>query len=248
MTQSTKKNGLIKIGDFFFKWRNYVFPVIILCLFVPFHPPGTYFGSTKIEEIKDVFAITIILSGLAFRSLTIGWAYIKRGGLNKEVYADKLVREGFFGLCRNPLYVGNLLVYLGIFMLHGHPVVVVLGTSLYVFIYIAIIAAEEHYLRNKFGAAYEDYCNNVARWIPDFSKYKESTRGMDFKIRRSLFKDYTTIFNAIFAIAVIELLEHFTFNPRVYESVLIAALCGLSVAAVMLVCVRTVKKTSNVKI
>ncbi|MGB4056854.1 MAG: isoprenylcysteine carboxylmethyltransferase family protein [Alphaproteobacteria bacterium] len=248
MTNTISKNWLVKTGDFLFKWRNYMFPVMIGVLFILFPVPDSYFGSPALEEWKDVLAFTIIFSGLAFRMVTIGWAYIKRGGLNKEVYADTLVHSGFFGMCRNPLYVGNMMIYAGVFLLHGNPIVVVTGIAAYTFIYIAIIAAEEHYLRAKFGAAYEKYCAEVPRWIPNFSKYKESVAGMNFSIKRSIFKDYSTIFNTVLAIALIEGLEHFQSAHSTFENMFKISLVMLAVATVMLVTVKHLKKSGYAKV
>ena len=68
-------------------------------------------------------AVLIAMSGLAVRGVVIGLAYIKRGGLNKKVYAANLVTEGMFSVCRNPLYVGNMLIYTGEFLMFGNPLV-----------------------------------------------------------------------------------------------------------------------------
>jgi protein-S-isoprenylcysteine O-methyltransferase Ste14 len=244
----TSKNWLVKTGDFIFKWRNYMFPVILVGLLVPFPVSDQFFGHHYLEEWKDLFAIIVVLSGLAFRCFTIGWAYIKRGGLNKQVYADTLVRSGFFGMCRNPLYVGNFLIYAGIFILHGNFFVVFMGIALFTFIYIAIVAAEEHYLRNKFGAEYEQYCVEVPRWIPDFSKYKVSTEGMNFSVRRSIFKDYSTIFNAVLAMAFIETLERLQLGPTNYFISFALTFSLFGASALMLVVVKYLKKTTDVKV
>lgn len=201
------KNWFIKSGDFFFKRRNAVFPLILIILLIAFIPPSSYFGSEEIENYKSVFAIVLLLFGLSFRAVTIGFAYIKRGGLNKQVYADTLVTEGFFNLCRNPLYVGNMAIYAGIFIFHGHPVVMVAGIALYWLIYEMIIAAEEYFLRNKFGNAYADYCERVSRWLPDFSRYQGATKDMSFSLRRVIAKDYTTIFNALLGVILIGCLK-----------------------------------------
>jgi protein-S-isoprenylcysteine O-methyltransferase Ste14 len=243
-----QKSWLVRTGDFFFKWRNYLFPVIVLSLFVSFRSPGSYLGQVWIEEAKDCAALALIFAGLGFRFATIGWAYIKRGGMNKEVYANTLVRSGFFGLCRNPLYVGNLLVYAGIFIMHGHQAVIIIGIALYAFIYVAIVAAEEFYLRGKFGEEYAQYCVEVPRWIPRFKNYKTSVEGMQFKIRRCIYKDYTTIFNAMTAVLLIEVLEHLTFRPASFETTLIIAASLFAASTVMLGIVKYIKKTSDVKI
>lgn len=207
------KNTLVKIGDFFFKTRNYIFPVILVALFLSFPPPADYFGFHWLEDAKDVVSALLVFAGLGLRSATIGWVYIKRGGLNKQVYADTLVTSGYFGMSRNPLYVGNMLIYSGIFMFHGHPAVIVMGIALYWFIYEAIIAAEEYFLREKFGKEYEAYCKSVPRWLPDCSKYKQAINGMSFSYLRAISKDYTTIFNAILAICAIEIIEHYFYSP-----------------------------------
>lgn len=203
------KNWFVKSGDFFFKYRNAVFPVILLGLLVGFPPPSNYFGSEHLENAKSIFALALIISGLAFRAATIGFAYIKRGGLNKQVYADTLVTEGFFNLCRNPLYVGNMAIYTGIFIFHGHPAVMVAGSLLYYVIYEMIIAAEEYFLKAKFGAEYTAYCKRAARWVPDLSGYAQAVKGMSFSFSRVIAKDYTTIFNALAGVVLIECLKSY---------------------------------------
>ncbi|WEX74843.1 hypothetical protein PYH37_000137 [Sinorhizobium numidicum] len=102
---------MIHFGNFLFRYRNLIFPLLILSLFVTVPPPGEIWASTTLERIKDVIVILFALSGLALRATVIGYAYIQRGGLKKKVYAKKLVTEGMFGICRNPLYVGNVLIY-----------------------------------------------------------------------------------------------------------------------------------------
>jgi protein-S-isoprenylcysteine O-methyltransferase Ste14 len=204
-----QKNGWVRLGDFFFKYRNAVFPAVLVVLFVGFPPPDRYFGRESLEEWKDALAVALVVAGLAFRAAVIGFAYIKRGGVNKRVYADNLVTEGFFGICRNPLYVGNMLIYAGIFLMHGDPYVFVLGTTSYYLIYESIIAAEEFFLRAKFGPGYAAYCRDVPRWIPRFSRLREATEGMTFNVKRVLMKDYTTVANAVMALLLLEVLEQY---------------------------------------
>lgn len=209
-----QKNAWVRIGDFFFRYRNVAFPVVLLALFLAFRPAGSYFGEVRLEHWTDWLAVAITIAGLIARAAVIGFAYIKRGGLNKRVYADGLVTEGIFGVCRNPLYLGNMLIYAGVFLMHGHPLVVVLGIVSYFLIYQSIIAAEEFFLRDKFGQAYVDYCRTVPRWLPGLSGLKASTRGMSFNFRRVLVKDYTTMANAAMALLLLKLLETYHNEPR----------------------------------
>jgi len=211
------KTMMISIGDFFFRYRNQAFPLIIVALFVLAVPSSEIFQSEGLDQAKDIIAVIIAISGLVLRAMVIGYAYIKRGGLNKKVYAKNLVTEGMFGVCRNPLYVGNMLIYVGIFLLHGHPLVVVAGITLYAFMYQCIIYAEEAFLENKFGDGYRAYCRDVPRWMPRFGKFAESTEGMEFNFKRVLIKDYSTIAATLITLSLVEVYERLALpNPLQY--------------------------------
>ena len=212
--ETRQKSLWIKSGDFLFRYRNAIFPVILFALFFGFPAPSAYFGQESLEEWADVAAIFIVVTGLAVRAAVIGFAYIKRGGLNKRVYAESLVTQGFFGICRNPLYLGNMIIYAGVFLMHGNPAVVLIGTASYFLIYSDIIAAEELFLRQKFGAAYESYCRDVPRWLPALRSFQDATEGMQFNVKRVFMKDYTTIANALMALLLLELLEHYQSEAR----------------------------------
>jgi protein-S-isoprenylcysteine O-methyltransferase Ste14 len=178
------KSVMIPIGNFLFRYRNQVFPLLIVVLFISAPPATKLFGSTNLESAKDAIAWIIALAGLLFRSIVIGYAYIQRGGLNKKVYAKNLVTEGMFSICRNPLYVGNVLIYTAIFLMHGNAFVAITGIALFCFMYQCIVYAEEAFLRDKFGAGYDAYCADVPRWIPLFGKFSQATEGMTFNINR----------------------------------------------------------------
>ncbi len=210
------KDQMVKIGNFFFKYRNMLFPVTIVLLYILATPPSEILNSVNLEKLKDVIAITIALLGLVVRGVVIGYAYIKRGGVNKKVYADNLVTEGMFSICRNPLYVGNLLIYLGVLLMHGDPLVLILGSVFFLFIYQCIVYAEEAYLLNKFGEGYLAYCADVPRWIPKLSHFHEATQGMEFNFKRVIIKDYTTMANTFIALALTEGYEDISVKD--YES------------------------------
>lgn len=201
------KSSMIRIGNFLFRYRNQVFPILILLLFLVSPPPGEIWGSARLGGIVDVIAVLIALAGLAIRTTVIGYAYIKRGGLNKKVYANNLVTEGMFGICRNPLYVGNLLIYTGVFLMHGNPWVASIGIALFIFMYQCIVYAEEEYLQNKFGDGYRAYCADVSRWLPRFSKFAQATEGMAFNFNRVIGKDYSTISATLIVLTFVEIYE-----------------------------------------
>ncbi|MEK1874861.1 MAG: methyltransferase [Rhizobium altiplani] len=199
------KAAMIHIGNFFFKYRNQPFPLIIVTLFLMTLPPSEIGGSVTAERVKDVVALLILLAGLALRATVIGYAYIQRGGLKKRVYAADLVTEGMFGACRNPLYVGNMLIYAAVFLLHGNPMVVVVGIALFMLVYQCIVYAEEAFLENKFGDAYRAYCADIPRGMLRFGNFAPATHGMVFNAKRVIAKDYSTVSAALLAVLLIEI-------------------------------------------
>ncbi len=224
------KTTLIRIGDFFFKYRNYLFPAFLVALFLSFRTRDAYFGIEQLETIKDVLSVLLAFAGLALRAAVIGFRYIKRGGLNKKVYAENLVTDGFFGVCRNPLYVGNIMIYAGVLLMHGNPAVFMIGMAFFLFVYHAIVAAEEYFLRTNFGAGYAEYCGHVPRWRMKWSQLKAATEGMQFNFKRALLKDYGTVANTVVTLALLELLEQVQFYPNVWTGFFAVLIGGIVVA------------------
>src|SRR5688572_9921162 len=106
---------MVQIGNFFFKYRNLLFPIFALTIFIP--SPELFTRETFGENyhlVPAVLGISIAIFGQVVRAATIGLKYIKRGGLDKKVYAENLVTDGIFNHCRNPLYVGNILMLSGV--------------------------------------------------------------------------------------------------------------------------------------
>lgn len=195
----------VTIGNFFFRFRNQIFPLVIVALFLTRAPTIPTADGDAIERLREAVALLFVCCGLGLRALVIGYAYIQRGGKNKRVYAKHLVTEGMFGVCRNPLYVGNMLLYFGLFLFHGDPAVVLIGTCLFAFIYHCIVRAEEDFLWEKFGDAYDRYRADVPRWSMRWSNLAASTQGMRFSFLRVLAKDYSTIAAAAFAVIATEI-------------------------------------------
>lgn len=192
---------IVKAGNFFFRYRNALFPLVFVMLF--FEGTWPLFDNHLIEMWEMVIGIIIALSGQTLRALTIGLAYIKRGGKKKQVYAETLVQDGIFAHCRNPLYLGNILIILGVGIAGNSRIFVLFGIPFLLFAYLAIIHAEENYLRKKFGQEFEDYCKRVNRIIPDFSGIGNTIKSMEFKWNRLVVKEYATPFAWITGLTVL---------------------------------------------
>jgi protein-S-isoprenylcysteine O-methyltransferase Ste14 len=184
---------LVRYGNFLFHYRNKLFPVVLLSLFFIFRPK-LLGGDLQLDRWLDAAGVLVALAGQVLRVAVIGYVYIIRGGKNERIYAEDLVTGGFFSHSRNPLYLGNILVLFGLFMIHNNPWVYIVGIPFFVIGYVAIVAAEEAYLREKFGAAYDDYARDVPRWFPRLKGLRASIGDMTFNWRRVVLKEYGSTF------------------------------------------------------
>jgi protein-S-isoprenylcysteine O-methyltransferase Ste14 len=235
--------ALIGAGNWFFKYRNYAFPAFLAAIFLGLDP-APFMGSARADAWLDLAGVSVAALGSGFRFWVIGLAYIKRGGVNKQVFADRLVVNGMFGVCRNPLYVGNATVLLGLFLIHNNPWTYVLGAVFFGFAYAGIVAAEEQYLAAKFGGDYARYKAEVPRFWPDFRRYREATAGMAFDWRRALIKDYSSVYAWVVVAAAIGLVEHHGRTSGLFlPSPLWPNLAIISAATALVLLVRVLKKS-----
>jgi hypothetical protein len=90
------------------------------------------------------------------------------------------------------MYVGNLLILAGMAITSNCWTTVLVAVTVTAFVYRAIVAAEENYLRGKFGQAFDDYCAHVPRFLPKLSGIGATFASMDFRWRRLVVKEYGT--------------------------------------------------------
>jgi len=237
---------MVSIGNFFFRYRNVLFIFLYLALFIP--SPRIFTEDALGQNYyiwPIIFGLIITVSGQLIRGLTIGLAYIVRGGQNKKVYAENLVTEGIFRHCRNPLYVGNILMLLGVGILSNSILFVGFLMPLFLFIYQAIVLAEENFLRNKFGKDFELYCNRVDRWWINWKGIGRTLQGMRFNVRRWILKEYNTQFIWLVGITLLLLIYYpqITSNDNDLRNVLIAAF--LVALSLIYLFVRYLKKSGK---
>lgn len=124
------------------------------------------------------------------------------------VGATNLITDGPFGHVRNPLYVGNILMYLGIAVMSNAlvPYLVAVVFLWFVFQYHLIVSREEEHLQTAFGAEYATYCENVPRFIPRVSRYTGNHAfHRDADLSRGLQSEMRTLqgFAAVIAVILI---------------------------------------------
>ena len=181
----------IAVGNYFFRHRNAVFPTLF-ALMALFARPRVI-GTPALDTVLAGAGVVVALTGQAIRLLTIGYEYIERGGKEGKVYASHLVHGGVYALTRNPMYLGNGLIAIGMTMVAGAPAVYGVVLPFFLLVYQALIAAEEAYLRQRFGAEYERYCAQVNRLWPDIRRARSVLGGLSYDWRVAVRKELSTL-------------------------------------------------------
>ncbi len=182
---------LRRAGDSGFHYRGLLIPFVLATLLI-FTRPAEALRAESVARAVSTTGIAVALLGQAIRFFVVGFAYIKRGGKNRRIYADDLVTEGVYAHVRNPMYVGNFLILVGLATIWGSPLAFAVGVSLVGFLYFAIVVSEEAYLRAKFGAAYDAYARDVNRFVPRLAGLRDTIEGSHYDWRKALRKEYGT--------------------------------------------------------
>lgn len=182
---------LIDAGHFLFAWRNIIFPVVLLAAGIGTRP-AIFHGSMPADHWLDAAGFLLAAGGQALRIIVLGLRYVTRAGQNRRIYADVLEEGGIFAHCRNPLYIGNLMILTGLAIVHNGWAMYFVVLPLFVVAYSALIRAEEEYLEQRFGDDYRRYCERVPRWWPILHHWRGTFRGAKMSWRRVLRQEYGT--------------------------------------------------------
>ncbi|KAB2907818.1 MAG: isoprenylcysteine carboxylmethyltransferase family protein [Ignavibacteriales bacterium] len=122
-----------------------------------------------------IIGLLLVLVGEAFRFGGVRWAGSETRTTG-TVGGAFLIISGPFAYVRNPLYVGNIFIYVGIGVMSMalFPWLHIVAFLWFVFQYIMIVSEEEKYLSRQYGEAYQEYCDRVPRFIPRLTPYRNS--------------------------------------------------------------------------
>jgi len=179
---------LVKLGNIFFHYRNYFFPILYAALFIPSTP---LFADLNVGLISGAI---LILSGMLVRCITVGLVYIIRGGVNRQIHAQSLVTGGIYQICRNPMYLGNILLLIGFGLFSNSTLYMSVFIPLMLFIYLGIIKAEEAFLKGKFGDEFVAFKNSTNSIIPKLGKINQAFKNQSFRFQKVIANEHNGIF------------------------------------------------------
>jgi protein-S-isoprenylcysteine O-methyltransferase Ste14 len=151
---ASEQTPAARLGARLFRNRSWL-PVPFLL--VPLLASGT--------PSRDTWIIggVLVLLGELVRVAGVAAAGTVTRRRSREV--QRLVTYGAFAWCRNPLYVGNFLAWMGFTVISGVLWFLPVAAVLFAVEYSLIVRYEEGVLESIFGAEYLAYKGRTPRWI-----------------------------------------------------------------------------------
>lgn len=144
-----------RIGAWLFRNRGWLpVPFLLIPLFVPGEQTRTGW----------LIGALLIVAGEILRITGVAAAGTVTRRRSRNV--QRLVTYGVFAWMRNPLYVGNLFVWLGFVIGSGVLWFLPIAVALFAIEYSLIVRYEEGVLESIFGAEYVEYKRRTPRWVP----------------------------------------------------------------------------------
>jgi protein-S-isoprenylcysteine O-methyltransferase Ste14 len=193
-------------GNYLFRRRSYL-PLIIVPIFFSAllyfnYPLGSHF----LDLVWEIFCLAISFLGMFIRMITVGYTPKKTSGRNtkKGQVADYLNTKGMYSIVRNPLYLGNFFMGLGISLFLRIWWVSFIYALLFMLYYERIIFAEEQFLAKKFKQQYMEWAAMTPAFFPKFSQWQNSELSFSFKkMLRKEYHGFLVIILSMFALEVI---------------------------------------------
>lgn len=160
---SAEQTRAARVGAVLFRYRGFL-PVPFLL--VPLLAPA------RQTAAGWLIASLFIAVGEAIRLAGVAAAGTTTRRRSRDV--QRLVTYGAFAWMRNPLYVGNFLIWTGFVIGSGVVWFLPVAIALFALEYTLIVRYEEGVLESIFGAEYVAYKSRTRRWLPRPPSVRES--------------------------------------------------------------------------
>jgi protein-S-isoprenylcysteine O-methyltransferase Ste14 len=177
--------SLSRFGELLFRWRSFT-PIPLLVAAVPLLWRSRGGGGVAWTAL----GISSCALGQALRAWVLGQVPDGTSGQNERLIATELNTAGPYARTRNPLYLGNFLITLGLCLAAHDVALLFLVCALFAVQYRAIIAAEEGFLGKRFGARFDEYRSRVPRFWPRLAAREVAASPRPWSWRRVLRKEH----------------------------------------------------------
>jgi protein-S-isoprenylcysteine O-methyltransferase Ste14 len=233
-----------KQGVWLFRWRSYV-PLLLapLAIWVISRHEVYLADSSGIDFAFKLFCLMISLVGLAIRFLVHGYALEGTSGRNtRKQVARNLNTQALYSVVRHPLYLGNIIMMLGI-MLFTHSILLcAAGLFGYLLFYERIMATEEPFLFGEFGESYREWAARTPALLPRWSQWIQP--GYPFSWKRAIRGEFYGLLAIIASMTFLDTLDRWViehvFRVRPFWLIL------LVLATVLFLVLRYLRKHTQV--
>jgi protein-S-isoprenylcysteine O-methyltransferase Ste14 len=176
-------------GQWLFRYRSYLpivlLPAVAAAIILSAHP-----APRGAERGWEAFCFTLSLLGLAVRAYTVGTTPAGTSGRNtRNQAADVLNTTGAYSVLRNPLYLGNALMWAGLVVYPRSLWLALLAAFAFWAMYERIIFAEEEFLRARFGDTYLAWAAVTPAFFPRVWAFRPAA--LPFSLRNVLKREYS---------------------------------------------------------
>jgi protein-S-isoprenylcysteine O-methyltransferase Ste14 len=184
---------LTRVGGWLFRNRTVIpLPIALAILILP---------STSSSMILVWLGVVLVACGELIRL-----SAVRHIGTVSRTRTDRLgplVASGPFRWVRNPLYIGNIALWMGLALVGKVPWLVAPIALLLALEYHAIVRWEENLLAARIGEPYRDYARLVPRWIPRPPQASAPRRAPVFSWRETLFSERGTLIAIVVGFVVL---------------------------------------------
>jgi protein-S-isoprenylcysteine O-methyltransferase Ste14 len=176
---------LVRVGGWLFRHRTSLpIPLALPLLLVRS-------GEAEPGALLLVLGIALVVTGELVR--VWGVHHIGAVSRTRSDRLGPLVATGPFAVVRNPLYLGNIAIWVGFAfvarLLWMAPIILaVLALE-----YHAIVRWEEQFLESRLGDSYRAYLARVPRWVPNFTPANLAPAARAYSWRETCFSERGTL-------------------------------------------------------
>jgi len=149
---------LVRLGAWAFRQRSWL-PV----------PLGLAVVVLRTGEVDGPWPVAIGAGLVVVGELLRAWAVRHIGTISRTRTSTRqgpLIMSGPFRVVRNPLYLGNWMIWSGLVVASRLLWMLPIAWAVFALQYGTMVIWEETRLRSMFGRQYERYARGVSRWVP----------------------------------------------------------------------------------
>ena len=188
---------MLTTGNYLFQYRGQI-PIVLFLVSAPIIYQTSFYNTLEpsIAYIIQYTSIFVGCLGLILRYITVGTSKKGTSGRNRNCQiAEHLNTKGIYSIVRNPLYLGNLMIWIGASMYSLSYVLLIIISFFFILKYERIILTEEAFLLEKYGKEYTAFAKKTSVFIPKFDNYIASNTKFSFK--KILKQEYSSTLSTI---------------------------------------------------